>query len=121
MKRLRKLICSKLKSQSGESLSEVLIAVLVSTLGLTLLAGMITSSVKIIQSSKKNFNVYMDEENKLVEQLEGLEGNIYIEGLVLSDEFKKDNDSQIPVYYFTNILVAEDASNAKIIYTYKAK
>ena len=43
--RTRNKIVSKLKSRSGESIGEVLIALLVAAVGLVLLAGMIASMV----------------------------------------------------------------------------
>lgn len=121
MKRFRKRLQKKLKSQSGETLSEVLIAVLVSTLGITLLAGMITSSTDIITRSKANFNNYIEEENELVEQLSGKNGKVIIQGINLATDYYAGGQTQIPVNYFSNEVGTDEEGNAKVIYTYKVK
>lgn len=61
-----KRIKRKLKSEKGESIAEVLVALLVSMLGLVLLASMITTSVNIVTKSKENTKKYVVAENYLV-------------------------------------------------------
>lgn len=58
----------KLKRENGETLAEVMIAVLISTLGLVLLASLITSSVSLITDSKKTFTKYANAQNALAWQ-----------------------------------------------------
>lgn len=52
---------AKLKSNSGESLAEVLIALLVSALALVMLASMISSSFSIIKSSRAKLKDYYED------------------------------------------------------------
>ena len=58
MKTIKKRIARKLKSRAGESLGEVLIALLIAALALTMLAAVISSSSKIITQSKKKMADY---------------------------------------------------------------
>ena len=61
MKRLRK----KLKSNRGESIAEVLIALAVTSLAAMVFAGAISASSRIIQQSKAAAATYIAEENEL--------------------------------------------------------
>ena len=66
MMKLLKRIKGKIKNEKGESLSEVLIALLVSVLGMVLLASMITASTNIIMKSKNKMKQYVTAENYVV-------------------------------------------------------
>ena len=55
-------IKKKITSRKGETIAEVLIAFLISVLGLSMLAGMIVSSTKIIEKSRKAMEQYYDSE-----------------------------------------------------------
>ena len=57
----------KLNSRKGESIAEVLVALLVSALGIVLLASMIASSVRMIEQSRETVNDYVVEQNKLAD------------------------------------------------------
>ena len=46
-------IVKKLRSRAGESIAEVMVALLISALGMSLLVGMIGASVRIIDNSTK--------------------------------------------------------------------
>ena len=65
MKKPRGRLSSKLKSKAGESIAEVLIALLIAALALTMLASVITTSARIITSSKAAMNAYYQERNGL--------------------------------------------------------
>ena len=56
----------KLKSRSGETISELLIALLISSLALTMLAGMITAASRIVRNSMKSMENYVEHENLIV-------------------------------------------------------
>ena len=53
-------IVKKLKNNSGESIAELLISILISVLGITLLAIMIQTSSKMILSSTEKIREYTD-------------------------------------------------------------
>ena len=67
MKLLRATV-KRLRSTKGESISEVLIALLISTLGIMLLAGMINASANMITKSKDKIKDYVAKENGIVAQ-----------------------------------------------------
>ena len=54
MKQLR----NKLKSQSGETIAETLVATLIAALALTMLAGAIASSVRVIGRGREKLDAY---------------------------------------------------------------
>ena len=121
MKRFRKAVCNKLKNQRGETLAEVLIAVLVSTLGLTLLASMIAYSGDIITRSKKYYKDYVERENALVAESSGGEGEVFfLDGFWLADA-SSDTGKKTKTFvrYFTNTLAAPMLDDIKLIYAYK--
>lgn len=102
----------KIKSRKGESLAEVLIALLVSVLGLVLLASMITTSVNIVTKSKKSMKEYNDAEKNLISQSGSSgTGKIVIEG---GKKLTSDLSDQVTVNYYSN-----DLEGNRTIYTYK--
>ncbi len=58
MKKLRASLSKKLKGNAGESIAEVLIALLITALALTMLASVITTAAKTITKSKKQMDAY---------------------------------------------------------------
>ena len=68
MKRTLRAAGRKLRSSRGESIGEVLIAVLIAALALLMLAEMIASSTRLITQSKAKMSAYYDANNALTEQ-----------------------------------------------------
>lgn len=71
MKRSKRILTrmnEKLKNKSGESISEVLVALLISALAIVLLASMIAASTNMVMKSKAKFKEYADAENAIVER-----------------------------------------------------
>ena len=62
---MQKLI-HKIRDQSGETLTEALVALLISALALTMLAGGMSTSAGLITKSKKWVNDYQNEIEKVV-------------------------------------------------------
>ena len=60
----------RLRSQAGETIAEVLIALLISVLALTMLAMMISSTVGLVNRSKEKMNEYYDQNAVLEMQTE---------------------------------------------------
>ena len=58
MKKLKASLSKKLKGTAGESLAEVLIALLIAALALTMLASVITTAARIITQSKQKMSEY---------------------------------------------------------------
>lgn len=104
-------LCSKL----GESIAEVLVALLIAALGLLMFASMITSSSRIIQKSSNKIQEYVQEENYIVQQK--AEGNVIkvpqntvsIDSK-LADEFANDDYKNNVVYY-----IISDIGSRKVI------
>lgn len=61
-------IAKKLKGSAGESLAEVLIALLIAALALTMLASVISSTARIINKTNKSMNDYYTGLERLVER-----------------------------------------------------
>ena len=100
-----KKIGNKLKSRSGESIAEVLIAVLVAAVGLVLLAGMIGSTTHLVKESEDLIGDYVDADRALVERSgeSGLSGNVVIKSGVREVKLSDDAlSASIPVVYYKN-------------------
>ena len=63
--RRKKRICHKMSSERGDSIAEVLIALLISSLALVMLASMITSAANMIMKSKDTMTSYYSESTSL--------------------------------------------------------
>lgn len=87
----------KTKDCSGETLTETLVAVLIGSIAMSLLAGMISSSGNLITKSMKTMDEYYAGNNVLVSQ-EDVEGPDYVtvtEGMVTIREVKDGVESDI--------------------------
>ena len=65
---IKKRIAARLKDKKGETLMELLFAMLISSLGMIILAGMIVASTNIIKRGNEVLKSYVTEENKIVAQ-----------------------------------------------------
>ncbi len=65
MKKLKSSLSKKLKGNAGESLAEVLIALLIAALALTMLASVINTTARIIRQSKASMTDYYTKESAL--------------------------------------------------------
>ena len=65
---MRKLVRKRLVSRAGESLAEVLVALMISALGLMMLAGMISSSSSLVMKSKDTMRDYIAAEAGMIEK-----------------------------------------------------
>lgn len=61
----------KCRDRRGESIAEALIALLISCIGLMMLAGLISSSGRMISQSSKTLETYYAAGNQLEEKAEG--------------------------------------------------
>ena len=65
---MKKLIWKKLKEPSGETLTETLVALLIAALALVMLAGMISSTTRIVTQSKATMKSYYENNNQVAKQ-----------------------------------------------------
>ncbi len=68
MKKLIKKLRSRLKGKGGETLAEVLVAMLIAALALTMLASVISTASDMIQRSKTTTEAYYSQNNLLEQQ-----------------------------------------------------
>lgn len=90
-----KNLIKRLRGRAGESLAEVLVALLISTLGILLLGTMIQSARKMIVTSRSSYQDYIEAENALeAHSGVGNEGviRVYMDGktVKLTDESRYD-------------------------------
>lgn len=76
----------KLKCQRGETLVEVLVAILISSLGMLMLAMSISSTISIVTSSKTVMNDYYANQTALVEKNAGGIDNDVTEGALQGEQ-----------------------------------
>lgn len=62
---VKELALNKLKSNSGESIAETLVAVLIAALALLMLAGTINTSSNLITTSQENMSDYYAKNNAI--------------------------------------------------------
>lgn len=74
---MRKKALRKLKEQAGETIAEVLVALLISSVALIMLASMISSTNSMVTKSKNTMKAYY-EANENLEKLQGSEDSIII-------------------------------------------
>ena len=120
IKKIGNSLKRRLKSRSGESITEVLVALLISTLGIVLLAGMINSSSIMVMQSKENVAKFVGASAEVVEQKSNAEdpnptGNVQFKvresegGLYNRTIDLFDGEKEITVEYFEN----DEKSNVK--------
>ena len=63
---MKEKIYNKILSNSGESIAETLVALLIAALGLVMLAGAVTASFNIVKNSKDKMTEYYDESESLI-------------------------------------------------------
>lgn len=94
MDKLLERIRAKLRTRGGESITEVLVAVLISAVALTMLASMIAASTRLIQTSRSQMEKYYEGNRALDLQQDssGTSGCVVV------------GDTSIPVYISENAL-----------------
>ena len=82
MKKLRK----KLKSRSGETLTETLVALLIAALALTMLAGAIAASSNVINKSRERLDQYYTENETSSGVVRRESGTVVENGMTITAE-----------------------------------
>ncbi len=113
--RFIKKLNSKFRTEKGESIAEVLVALLISSVGLVMLAAMISSSVKMLQQSKTGLFDYVEAENSIVEQSGGESGSIIIKSGDAKISLTDTSGDPIQVHYFV-----ETVNSTHNIVSYRA-
>jgi len=115
MRKLKSLL-RKIRSQSGESIAEVLVSLLIAALAMLLLAGMINASSNLISKSRSKMQEYYEANNAIVQQSSsGTTGSATLTEVDSEGNTVSDGVSQsIDVTYFEN-----DTFTNKPVITYK--
>ena len=58
MRKMRQAIGRKLRSRAGESIAETLVSVLIAAVALVMLAGMISTTLRLVEDSSKKIEAY---------------------------------------------------------------
>ena len=100
----------KLARQTGESITEVLVAVLISSLALVILAGMIRSSGSMVSRSQETMDRYIQQENNLATRTgASVAGTVTVKNSAGAAVKLTDSaQTQLPVRYFTNAELGGD-------------
>lgn len=102
---IKKSYYNKLRSNAGESISETLVALLISALALVMLAGAISAASRIVTRSRSKMKEYYDNNEKLVNlSVESSAGRVIITEDT-SDPASGDDQSaiaSIPILYYEN-------------------
>ncbi len=117
IKGLVKKLNRRLSGRGGESIAEVLIALLISSLGIVMLAAMITASARLLTKSRDSIERYVDAENRLAEQgSSSLSGTVTLQAQNGSSLRLKDGlGADIDVLYYLN-----DESGGDAVVSYRA-
>ena len=114
---MKKQFMTKLRSLKGESISEVLVALLISSLALVMLAAMIATSSRLILNSKEKLNKYYAQNDALSVQAAPEQGQTGAVGKVTLQSGANTitlTDGETQVYLYSN---GESGSVPVISYT----
>ena len=106
--KLSERLKKKLKMSRGESIAETLIALLISSAGLMMLAYMITAGGKLVTGSRTRMSEYYEKNNIIAEQKGEAEGTLSVtitdknlttplSQTFTVDYFENDTQKKIPV------------------------
>lgn len=106
-------VCGKLRARLGETITEVLVALLVLALGLLLLAGMLSAAGRIVTDSKGIFEDYAAAENILAaqsssessEKVDISVGNITVHKSSDTLRLTDSSGTSLPVTYYENTVL----------------
>lgn len=109
---MRRKIAQKLRSRGGESIAETLIALLISSLALVMLAGAVSSATSVVLQSKTTMTDYYKKDSGIVKR-DGTAATVNMllkdtsadaplaEQTISVDYYKNDTFSSKPVYAYT--------------------
>lgn len=109
-------IAKKLRSRSGETIAETLVALLVGVLALMVLAGMISATSRIVKKSEAKMDDYYKECATLAtfetEDSEGIEDGVVEITISESGESGESSTVSCPVKVYNNTIFANHTVTA---------
>ena len=125
MKKQYDRIIKKLRNDCGESIAEVLIAMLIIELALLMAVSMIMSSGRIITKTEKSYDLYYSRRNAIeTNEKQGEQGPAPIPGeatVTLTISNLPGATSAITKAVSTNLYYVQDDNNKPLFATYEAK
>jgi len=122
MKTMKAKICAKLRAGRGETLAEVLVALLIAALALTMLASVIAASSRMITQSKAKMKTYYEANDALAEQdVDNSNASFSVTILRVDSETGADTTDAITLEPGKTLAVAgfkNDTLGSKVIYSY---
>ena len=113
---MKKTAIAKLRSRAGESIAETLVALLISALALMMLAGAVSSGMRIVTNSSARLDDYYKESNAMVSRQDsspvdasGITGQLSVtisnllphSGAISAKSWKNEQLSGTPVIAYT--------------------
>ena len=95
MKKLKSSLSKKLKGNAGESLAEVLIALLIAALALTMLASVITTAARTITRNKQQMDAYYAENEWLTAHVDDAADGSMTVTVTVKAKDSTDEDSTV--------------------------
>ena len=122
MKTMKAKICAKLRAGRGETLAEVLVALLIAALALTMLASVIAASSRMITQSKAKMKTYYEANDALAEQdVDNSNASFSVTILRVDSETETDTTDSVTLEPGKTLAVAgfmNDTLGSKVIYSY---
>ena len=91
-----KKLLRKLKSKAGESIGETLVALMIGAFALVMLAGAITTTTGIINTSSDKINGYFDDSNTKLVKMSGAQTG---KSVTITEETGTGVNITVPVKY----------------------
>lgn len=105
----RNTVTARLRGRAGESIGEVLAALLISAIALMMLASMVASSSNLVMKSEQAIEAYIAAQNELaVQGGVGAEGTVTVTSGENAIELYDGAGTSIQVIYYENNTVAGD-------------
>lgn len=95
-------IKARLRSRAGESIAEVLVSLLISSLALVMLAGMISATARMVKRSEGYIETYVEGVNVVAEKGSSSAGGTVTLTAGTQRAFTDDGKIDISVKYYTH-------------------
>ena len=95
---MKQKVLKKLSDQAGETIAETLVALLIASLALMMLAGAVSSAMNVVTRSKNAMDEYYADNNGIVAREDRLKSGT----LTISLSGLRSSSENIPVEYWKN-------------------
>lgn len=109
---MRKAAAKKLRSRAGETIGETLVALLISSLALLMLAGAVSAASRAVQQSKTKIEEYYSADKKMAEQSSA--GG----ALTVSLQEEPGGTEPLGTFSYSGTYYKNDAYNSTVVVSY---